>query len=69
VSGVGGRIPSYELPLVRFELMGLELEQFLVLSQDILPEDLDVDGLIGMDLLRGRVLTLDALAGSIRLAP
>ena len=25
VSGIGGRLPSYELPMFRFTLMGLEL--------------------------------------------
>jgi hypothetical protein len=33
VSGLGGRLPAYELPLSRIELMGLELEPFPVLSQ------------------------------------
>jgi hypothetical protein len=48
--------------------MGLELAGFPVLSQDIMPEDVGVDGLIGMDLIAGRILTIDAQAGTVTLA-
>jgi aspartyl protease len=67
VSGIGGLLPAYELPLARFELMGLELEQFPVLSQDIVPDNVGVDGLIGMDVLAGRILTIDACNGTVSL--
>jgi aspartyl protease len=67
ISGIGGRLPSYELPLVRFQLMGLDLTRFPVLSQDIAPDDVGVDGLIGMDLIAGHVLTIDARTGKVTL--
>jgi len=68
VSGIGGSLPSYELPLVRFELMGLELAQFRILSQDIVPDNVGVDGLIGMDVLTGHILTIDCRSGTVSLA-
>ena len=67
VSGVGGRLSSYELRMIRFEVMGLELEGFPVLSQDIVPDNVGVEGLIGMDLLAGHVLTIDARSGTVTL--
>jgi hypothetical protein len=68
ISGIGGSLPSYELPLIGFEAMGRNLERFPVLSQDIVPDDMGVDGLIGMDLITGHVLTIDARSGTVTLA-
>lgn len=69
LSGIGGRLPAYELPMARFETMGLILSPFAVLSQDIVPANLGVEGLIGMDLVIGRILTIDGERGTISLGP
>lgn len=66
--GAGGSIPGYVLPIRRLEVMGLVLENFDVICEDIEPAA-GVDGLIGMDMIRGRVLTVDAIRGMVTLAP
>ena len=47
--------------------MGLALPQFPVLSQDIVPDNVGVGGLIGMDLIADRLLTIDARSGTVSL--
>ena len=66
--GVGGVQVGYELSVMRLETMGLVLAPCLLMCHDM-PRGLGVDGLIGMDLLEGRILTLDGKAGLVTLAP
>ena len=66
--GVGGVQHGYELAVMRLETMGLVLAPCLLMCHD-LPRELGVDGLIGMDLLEGHILTLDGKAGLVTLAP
>jgi hypothetical protein len=68
LSGIGGRLPGYELRIMRFDTMGVELLSFPVLSQDIVPSNLGVEGLIGMDLIVGRALSIDGVTGTISLS-
>ena len=67
LSGIGGRLRAYELPIQRFETMGLVLTSFSVLAQNIVPDNLGVEGLIGMDLIVERVLTIDGQKGRLTL--
>lgn len=62
---IGGSQAGYSLDVQCLEVMGLLLEQCEVVCQD-LPRELGVDGLIGMDLLEGHVLTLDGVGGHLR---
>mgnify|MGYP000847682125 CR=1 FL=1 len=62
VLGVGGRDSGYRLPVHRIEMMGLDLIDFEIACHDM-PED--VGGLIGMDLIEGRVLMIDAKMGVV----
>lgn len=66
--GAGAPIPGYVLPVRRLEVMGLALEDFDVVCEDIEPQA-GIDGLIGMDALRGHILTVDAIDGTVTLAP
>src|SRR5688572_2817647 len=50
--GVGGTQEGYRMPVARLETMGLVLDKTEVHCHD-LPEKLGVEGLIGMDLLKG----------------
>ena len=63
--GVGGRDSGYRLPLRRIEVMGLDLAELEIACHD-LPER--IGGLIGMDLIEGRVLTIDAKVGQVSLS-
>ena len=44
--------------------MGFAVESCIVAAED-LPRDLGVDGLIGMDLIEGHVLHIDAIRGEL----
>lgn len=66
--GAGAPIPGYVLPVQRLEVMGLVLEDFDIICEDIEPEA-GIDGLIGMDVIRGHVLTIDAIEGTVTLTP
>lgn len=68
LSGIGGQLAAYELSVARLEAMGLVLSSFPVLSQDISPSNIGVEGLIGMDFVRGRILTIDGQRGTVSLA-
>jgi predicted aspartyl protease len=68
VIGVGGVQHGYELAVTQLETMGLVLAPYLLMCHDM-PRELGVDGLIGMDLLEGHILTLDGKAGLVTLAP
>jgi hypothetical protein len=52
----------------RFEGMGQVVEPFEVACHDT-PEDLGVEGLIGMDFFRHRILTLDGIRGKVLVGP
>ena len=64
--GAGSAMPGYTLVVDRLETMGLHLDSFAVVCQD-LPRDIGVDGLLGMDIIEGRVLTVDAKDGRVQL--
>jgi hypothetical protein len=59
---VGGTQPGYLLEVVRLATMGFVVERCELVCQD-LPRRMAVDGLIGMDLLEGRIVTLDGIRG------
>lgn len=67
VVGPGGiKIPCYSID-VHLEVMGLDLPAFEVLAQDILPDQYGVEGLIGMDIVDGRILTINGKIGQVTL--
>lgn len=66
--GVGGVLKSYRLDVAGLDAMGVHHGLVEIVCQD-LPTEVGVEGLIGMDLLEGRVFTLDGLTGIITLAP
>jgi predicted aspartyl protease len=53
-----------EIPIERIEALGMERLQFPVLCHT-LPPSAGVDGLLGLDFLRGRRVVLDFRAGTI----
>jgi hypothetical protein len=53
--------------LERFEALGQFKERFQVISHD-LPPAAAIDGLLGLDSLRGSVLTIDFRLGRLSLA-
>jgi hypothetical protein len=55
-------LPGYTLD-VHLEALGLDLPMFEVLAQDIAADQFGVEGLIGMDLVEGRILTLNGRSG------
>jgi hypothetical protein len=63
--GVGGdRLPGYTLD-VRLDVFGEELNPHEILAQDILPDHFGVEVLLGMDLVPGRMFTLDGIQGTL----
>lgn len=63
--GPGGRrLPGYTLD-VRLNVFGEELHSQEILAQDILPDHFGVEVLLGMDLVPGRVFTLDGVHGTL----
>ena len=64
----GGVVPSFRLPIVSLTALGQTRTNMPVLTRT-LPPTLSVDGLLGLDFLRGYVLTLDFIQGEITLAP
>jgi predicted aspartyl protease len=64
--GVEGVQEGYRLKVDRLEALGFAVENHEVFCHDF-DERLGVDGLIGMDLLAGRVLTIDGVKGLIRI--
>jgi len=57
-------LPAYTLD-VRLEVFGEVPEPFEILAQDIMPEHLGVEVLLGMDLVPGRIFTLDGVVGTL----
>ena len=66
--GAGAAIHGYTMNLRRYELMGTSLEGFEVVCEDFHAEA-EIDGLVGMVFLRGRILTIDGVAGLVTLLP
>ena len=64
--GVGGTSAGYSIEIERIQTMGLGVERAEVICTD-LPSG--VDGLIGTDLLRGRILTIDWIRGALAVGP
>lgn len=63
--GPGGeRLPGYTLD-VRLDVFGEVLDPQEVLAQDILPDHFGVEVLLGMDLIPGRIFTLDGVRGTL----
>ena len=66
--GAGGEsLPGYTLD-IRLDVFGEVLHPHEILAQDILPEHLGVEVLLGMDLVPGRIFTLDGVAGIFSVA-
>lgn len=63
--GIGGRQYGYRFNAERVVAMGMDRSPCELICEP-LPDD--VDGLIGLDLLRGRVLTLDFIQGTLTLS-
>ncbi len=55
------------LPISRLEALGQERADFPVLGHT-LPPSASIDGLLGLDFLRGRILNLDFVQGLITLS-
>jgi hypothetical protein len=62
--GAGGVQPGYLIEVTRLGLFDVTVAPVEVFCHD-LPVDLGIEGLIGMDLVEGRVVTLDAVQGII----
>jgi hypothetical protein len=65
---IGGTSHGYRLRVERLEVMGFGVEHCLVATED-LPRAQAVDGIIGMDLIAGHVLHIDAVAGLLTVDP
>ena len=66
--GTGGPQDGYVHDVVKLTMMGVVIEPCELAFHD-LDEELGIDGLIGMDLLEGRTLTIDGKAGFVTLVP
>ena len=64
LAGLGGVQEGYALDLQRLQTIGFEVAGHTVLCHEIAP-GFGVDGLVGMDLLEGRVVKLDGRNGWI----
>src|SRR5262245_33456541 len=63
--GAVGAQEGYQIAVDRLETMGFVIESCRVRCHDFEEEAGAVDGLIGMDLLEGRILTIDGIAGIV----
>ncbi len=61
-------IQVFQLPVASLTALGQTRTNFLVTAHD-LPAGSSVDGVLGLDFLRGHVLTIDFPKGEITLAP
>jgi predicted aspartyl protease len=64
----GGTVPVLQVPVVSISALGQSRTNFPVLAHS-LPSGTSHDGVLGLDFLRGNVLTIDFLKGEITLAP
>jgi hypothetical protein len=61
-------VQVFQLPVHSLTAFGQRRTNFLVTAHD-LPAGSSVDGVLGLDFLRGNVLTIDFPKGEITLAP
>jgi hypothetical protein len=66
--GPEGAQEGYRLRVDRLEALGFVMEPCELFCHDF-DEQLGVDGLIGMDLLAGKIVTIDGAQGLITVAP
>ena len=64
----GGVIQSVRLPVMSLTALGQTRTNLPILART-LPPTASAEGLLGLDFLRGNVLTIDFLKGEITLAP
>jgi len=64
LAGVDGVQAGYRLKVDRLEALGFSVEQYEFSCHDF-EAWFAIDGLIGMDLLEGRVLTIDGVRGVV----
>jgi Aspartyl protease len=64
----GGVIQAYRLPVLALTGLGQTRNNFLVAARD-LPLGSSVEGVLGLDFLRGNILTIDFIQGAITLTP
>ena len=62
--GIDGVQEGYRLEVAKLEALGFSVDHHEVFCHDF-DDRLGVEGLIGMDLLDGRVVTLDGIEGRI----
>lgn len=66
ITTAGGATTVPQLALTRISALGHDCAGFLVLCHS-LPPGTGVDGLLGLDFLRGKTLTVDFRSGSLTL--
>jgi predicted aspartyl protease len=65
---VGGRLTTDRIRVARLRCLGQTATDFRVICHTVTATT-RIDGLLGLDFLRGRVLTLDFVRGRIALRP
>jgi predicted aspartyl protease len=68
VTTAGGVVSSFRLPVQSLTALGRTRTNMSVLGR-ALPPTSSVDGLLGLDFLRGNVLTIDFVKGEISMTP
>jgi predicted aspartyl protease len=63
-----GTVQAYRLPVASLAALGQTRTGFPVIAHT-LPPGASVDGVLGLDFLRGNVLTIDFIQGEINLDP
>lgn len=63
-----GVVQAYRLPVTSLSALGQTRTNFPVIAHN-LPPGTSVDGLLGLDFLRGNVLSIDFIKGEITLTP
>jgi predicted aspartyl protease len=63
-----GVIHVRRLPIIRLTALGRSLDNLTIISHQ-LPPSANIDGLLGLDFLRGQVLTINFQKGEITLDP
>jgi aspartyl protease family protein len=65
---ISGVVTTFRFPVSSLTALGQTRTNFAVAARD-LPPTSSVDGVLGLDFLRGNVLTLDFIKGEITLFP
>jgi predicted aspartyl protease len=68
VTTAAGVVPSFRLPILSLTALGQTRTTMSILAR-ALPPTSSVDGLLGLDFLRGHILTIDLIKGEITLTP